>query len=705
MRALSHRYFIILSFTGFSIALISLVGLSARPFGFLFWGSVYLTVTCISLALTGLCWRLFMRKRVWSRFAGALVGLLAFLTAGSFLSVQAGLFASSGVNMTLSQTQWEQDLDYLLETIAEKHPSGAATSSQHDFRQAVEGLRLALPELTTHQKIVAFNRLIAFLNDGHSSMWPLFSPANFSAFPIKTYNFDDGLYIIDASRAKQNHIGAKLVGIEDFSIEEVREKIRTITGAENEAGEKVRFSMYLTQAELLAAEGIIQSAQKATFYLENPEGQVYPLVVMPEPANAWMFWTFYRIVDKHTSPAFQNIRSDFYWFDYDDATATLYLQFNLVQDKLLFGESIADITLRLETFIADHKIDTFIVDLRNNNGGNAQLVHPFIDMLANNDKINQRGKLFTVIGRHTFSAAVLLAAALENRTKTLFVGESMGSTVNLYGDADSYYLPNSGLRFLLSRLYWQNSIAEDVRATIQPDLPTGYSYQDYLAKRDPALEAIRAYRKAVHSYTEIPVDHHHPVSGRYQLSNTQIATIEPQGSRLKLHISDFSPQGFSQVDSSLYLASENEITTDIQGVRLIRQGGETWAFDWQGVHKPLVRIGEKVTLPMELLNRGKHREAFAAIKAGYAIPAHLNREMVVMNIAYYFMDKDLSLAEDIFHYNTQQYQTSSYAQFHLGEAFLAADNLSAARQSYLKATKMDPQNQRALDRLEELAGS
>jgi hypothetical protein len=114
-------------------------------------------------------------------------------------------------------------------------------------------------------------------------------------------------------------------------------------------------------------------------------------------------------------------------------------------------------------------------------------------VLIKREQINQPGKLFTIIGRATFSAAMMLADDLEKHTNTLFVGEPTGASPNMYGDAERIVLPNSGLEVWASALHWVYSEPRDNRPWIAPDIPAELSSADYRARRDPALEAILGY--------------------------------------------------------------------------------------------------------------------------------------------------------------------------------------------------------------------
>ena len=89
---------------------------------------------------------------------------------------------------------------------------------------------------------------------------------------------------------------------------------------------------------------------------------------------------------------------------------------------------------RLFTFINEHDVDKLVIDLSSNQGGDGRLNSHVVQALIRNDKINKTGKLFVIIGRLTFSAAMDLSLQLERQTKAIFVGEPTGATVNSIGE-------------------------------------------------------------------------------------------------------------------------------------------------------------------------------------------------------------------------------------------------------------------------------
>ena len=66
----------------------------------------------------------------------------------------------------------------------------------------------------------------------------------------------------------------------------------------------------------------------------------------------------------------------------------------------------------------------------------------------------------------------------------------MGGSPNLYGDARPIDLPSSGQALFMATRYWERSTPDDERITIEPEIHAVLSSADYVAGRDPVLQAI-----------------------------------------------------------------------------------------------------------------------------------------------------------------------------------------------------------------------
>jgi len=147
---------------------------------------------------------------------------------------------------------------------------------------------------------------------------------------------------------------------------------------------------------------------------------------------------------------------------------------------------------RLLTFINSNQVEKLIVDLRLNRGGNGDFNRPILRTLIKADKVDQKGKLFVIIGRSTWSAAQFLVNNLEDYTNAIFVGEPSGGKPNSYGDSLRITLPNSGITVRVSTLWWQED-ERDRRQWTAPDLAADMTSEDYRNNIDPALKIALEY--------------------------------------------------------------------------------------------------------------------------------------------------------------------------------------------------------------------
>jgi hypothetical protein len=178
------------------------------------------------------------------------------------------------------------------------------------------------------------------------------------------------------------------------------------------------------------------------------------------------------------------------WMRHLEAPSAVYFCFQQVNDnpEQPFAQFIAELMRTVEETSAEH----LIIDMRRNGGGNTGLVMPLIHALIRNERINQPGRLFVIIGRNTFSAAQNTANMIEIHTSATFVGEPTGSRPTFVGESTSFVLPYSKLRVYCSSRYWQFLTSTDRRTWIQPQIAAEVSSRDYFENRDPCMDAILA---------------------------------------------------------------------------------------------------------------------------------------------------------------------------------------------------------------------
>src|SRR5205085_6669468 len=109
----------------------------------------------------------------------------------------------------------------------------------------------------------------------------------------------------------------------------------------------------------------------------------------------------------------------------------VYVQFNQVED--MKDETLPAFGLRLRHELAAPGVTDCIIDVRHNNGGNANLVRELVRTLVSFDAVHPGRHLFVITGRGTFSAAQVFINRVEALTDAVFVGEPSSSRPDFVG--------------------------------------------------------------------------------------------------------------------------------------------------------------------------------------------------------------------------------------------------------------------------------
>lgn len=381
---------------------------------------------------------------------------------------------------------WRYDLALLAREIKRLHYQPFRKVSREEFDARVRQLHERIPQLTDDQIGVGLRQLVRSIGDGHTSIGRPHDPTYKPAVAVEFYLFTEGLFITRARPSYQELVGAQVVRIAGRPIEEVFRALDTVVSQDNEMGLKWLGPMFLRYPRLLHGLGLIPERDAMPLTVRLASGTQKEVTLPADASEPQGAWASARVPG--TVPLYLKKKQTPYWFEYLEDQKTVYFQYNAVQD---FGrESIEQFCKRLFEFIDGHEVRRLVIDMRWNGGGNNFLNQPLTHGLIRCTKINQPGRLFVVVGRNTFSAAMCGAAHIERHTHATFVGEPTGSSPNFIGETIPLTLPYSKMRASISDLYWQNTVAMDYRTWIAPTIYTPPSFAAYRANRDPALEAI-----------------------------------------------------------------------------------------------------------------------------------------------------------------------------------------------------------------------
>ena len=392
---------------------------------------------------------------------------------------------------------WRQDLATIAEKLPATHPNAFYRMSKSSWDSAVKSIDARLTTMTRNQGIVAFMQLVAMVNDGHTSINPLFDGGmKLHYYPFELFQFDDGLYVKSASPKYASLVGGKVVSIGDMTAGQAMAAINTTVGHENEWFTRYWTPARIPFAEVLQGLGIARDAERVSLVVEK-DGTRKTIVVeqagMFEPSghnpNAGVpkhGWIDMRGTGEQ---ALWTTRPEMpYWWDFVRADSTMYVAYRGVismdhptNQQFWQGVFAAADSLPLKRFV---------IDLRENPGGNSFYNRQVVRGIVARPKLDQRGKLFVITSGKTFSAAMNLVLDLEAWTNATFVGEPTGNASVFFGDHTQILLPASGLTVNVSTLPWYPDDPRDKRAFVAPRIYTPMTAADYRSNVDPAMRAI-----------------------------------------------------------------------------------------------------------------------------------------------------------------------------------------------------------------------
>jgi tetratricopeptide (TPR) repeat protein len=403
------------------------------------------------------------------------------------------LFGLSDVRSMSREEGWRYDLRLLVREAERRHFRPFRAVSREKFEAEALCLQADVPRLNDDQVIVGVMKLVRLLGDGHTLVRPAYlETATRRAVPVTFYLLPEGVFITSTSPQHKDLLGCEVLRFGDHATDKVLEALDAVISRDNAMGPKATAPLLLRTPRVLYGLGLIADPERLKLTVRDAAGAAKTADLPAEGGNPTDLWPTVPKSAAGSPPLYVKDMDTSYWFEYLPAQRIVYCQYNLVysEPKNPFGPFCE----RLFRFIAEHDVDKLVIDLRWNNGGNLTVNRPLVEGLIRCDKINRRGKLFVIIGRKTFSAAINAAADIERRTQAIFVGEPSGSSPNFIGESAWLRLPYSHLRVSLSDIYWQNSLGMDYRTWIAPQLYAPPTFASYRSNRDPAMEAILAYR-------------------------------------------------------------------------------------------------------------------------------------------------------------------------------------------------------------------
>ncbi|GCD12195.1 S41 family peptidase [Clostridium tagluense] len=383
-------------------------------------------------------------------------------------------------------TRWLEDINFLCRELSLKHKNLFFQKNKEDFFKEIESLKTDIESLSNYEIKLEIAKIVASMGDAHT-----YVPLNVNLLlPLELYWFADGIYVIVAPQQYKEILYRKIIKINNIDIEEVINILSSIISYENETYLKSQLPKYLPAIELLYDLGLVNDIDILELTFEDENKKERTLEIESMPLGEWK--ELYNLINNDLMystnlPLYRRNSHKNYWFEYIDASSIVYFKYDACKD--MPPKDVVTFCSELISFIEAHIVEKLIIDLRNNFGGNSSLLNPFIEYIINCDKINKTGNLFIIIGRETFSSALLNSFFLKENTSAIFLGEPTGGKPNCYGEVQRFILKNSGLTVCYSTEYYK-IIEDDTLLSLLPDVNIDFTIQNYINNEDPCFEYI-----------------------------------------------------------------------------------------------------------------------------------------------------------------------------------------------------------------------
>jgi len=382
-------------------------------------------------------------------------------------------------------SRWQEDLDYFARELPVRQKDFYLLMPKEEFERKVAELKDEVPQLSDAEIVLQLMRIVALLGVAHTEIERTHI---LHSYPIQMRWFSDRLAVVEAAPEYREALGSRVVRIGSMTPEKVEAAMAPYISHENDAHLHVRSPQLITMVELMRNEKIADDAGHLQLTCAKADGKEFTLKIDPMGPTE----TKQKLVNAadalHIQTALCNKHPKaFYWYEYLPDTQTLYIQYNKCQDEP--GLPFQEYAQTLFAYADSRPVQRVVVDLRFNGGGGSGIVKPLVEGLKSRPALTAKGHLYALIGSRTFSSAMFAVRDFRDGLQAILVGEPTGNKPNHYGQASLFELPNSKLEVQYSTKHFQLVKADDPPA-FYPDVPVAVSLQDFLAGRDPVLEAV-----------------------------------------------------------------------------------------------------------------------------------------------------------------------------------------------------------------------
>lgn len=412
-------------------------------------------------------------------------------------------------SLAATSAEWRADLKAAADALRLRHPDPFTRLGPREFDRRYAQLEHDLGGLSEDQRAVRALQLFAAIGEGHTFA-DMTGAAFGNWFPVRFYEFTDGLFIVSAHRSIRELAGARVLEIAGLPAAEVMREARSLIGTDNELGEREAV-FAASNAALMRGLGFVSANGTLALRVRRSDGRVVRVDLPAMTGSPMMEWRnrsevfgvgfgefsdwisayrglgadAFRARDANL-PLHFRYRRHFIGVPLPDRDA-YYAQINYMLDAP--DETLEQFFRRILTEVDRQRPRRLILDFRYNSGGDGSKIPAIIHEFIARERDRPWRELYVLTGRKTFSAAVNAAEAFFDHVPVTFVGEPAGAAFGHAGNADQIPFAATGLQLTVSTA-WHGGSSDRRQAYTPVDVPALFSSSDYTAGRDPAVDAI-----------------------------------------------------------------------------------------------------------------------------------------------------------------------------------------------------------------------
>ncbi|MFH0758373.1 MAG: hypothetical protein V2B15_13880 [Bacteroidota bacterium] len=409
----------------------------------------------------------------------------------SFLLLSVWL-CSKGYTQSENEIDWYEEIDLVETELVKRHPDLFFNTDSASFYRAMDRVVDGSKGKSLFEVSVMLQQVVAGLGDAQTLVNYHYLIDNQEILPLECYWFEDGLYIIRAREEYGALLGKRIAGINQYPLAQVVDSLTTLISGHTPSMVKNAIPRMITWTQLLTCFGFSKPGL-VTLLLESPDGekQSFPIVLPSRESNM-------TPVNRDKLPLAWEEQKEFFRECYMPDEEVSYIQYNKCWSReaeqaygsgagALFMPSFREFEKEVMHTIRSKKVKKLVLDMRFNGGGNPLQGTRFIKKLARTN-IGDHAAVFLIVGRGTFSSALINAVEFMETFQAVVVGEDSGGKPNHYGEIERFVLPRTNLVISCSTRFF-SLVAGDPPA-IHPDISAPLSFTDFMNGVDPALEAV-----------------------------------------------------------------------------------------------------------------------------------------------------------------------------------------------------------------------